>query len=67
MPVTDRRPLPRDSIVRAGNRLARLLERRYDALKRLGPDGYRASYALLRALNGWRAAVAAHRADGRRD
>jgi hypothetical protein len=54
--------IPRDSLVRAGNRLARLLERRYDAMKRLGPDGYRASYGLLRALNGWRTAVAAHTA-----
>jgi hypothetical protein len=55
--------IPRDSLVRAGNRVARLLERRYDAMKRLGPDGYHASYALLRALNGWRAAVVVHIAE----
>lgn len=48
---------PHDSLLRAGNRLARYLEKRYDYMKRIGPDGFRESYALLRALNAWRAAV----------
>ena len=54
-----------DSLERAGNRLARYLEDRYDYMKRLGPDGYRASYGLLRALVAWRQAVTRHRASAR--
>ena len=50
-----------DSLERAGNRLLHYLEQRYDFIKRIGPDGYRESYGMLRAMNAWRTAVAQHR------
>lgn len=52
---------PHDSLVRAGDKLARCLERRYDFLKRIGPDGFRASGPVLRALANWRTISERHR------